>query len=145
MTASPAHCQVLPSESFPKVPLLQLPHTNVTWSEQLEDESSKKSSQASTARKAEQKARESVSMYLEDANKTMQIVEALRERQAAEGCPHVFTDLADLVHACCNPLVHQDYDTRWHLDIYSSMSPGMHVVVMQMCKCCAKQLLVMLD
>ena len=105
MTDWPPHIQVLPSESFSKVPLLQLSHTGVTWSEQLEDESNKRSSQASTARKAEHKARESVSMYLEDANKTMQIVEALRERQAAEGCTQIFAVLADLVHACCNLVV----------------------------------------
>ena len=70
-------------ESQPKVPPLQLSHTGVTWREQLEDESVKQPSivsHASSAKKADYKARESVSMYLEDADKTMQIVEALRER-----------------------------------------------------------------
>ena len=60
-----------------------LPHTGVTWSEQLDSEPAKGSltSQASAAKKAIFKGRESVSMYLEDANKTMQVVNALRERQ----------------------------------------------------------------
>lgn len=75
--------QASAAESRPEVPPLQLPHTGVTWSEQLEDESAKRSTlatQASSAKKADYKARQSVSMYLEDANKTMQVVEALRER-----------------------------------------------------------------
>lgn len=55
----------------------------MTWSEQLDGEPAKGSltSQASAVKKAVFKGRESVSMYLEDANKTMQVVNALRERQ----------------------------------------------------------------
>lgn len=64
----------------PKVPPLQLPHTGVTWSEQL-DKASSLVPQASSAKRAEYKGRESVSTYLEDAAKTMQVVTALRERQ----------------------------------------------------------------
>ena len=69
--------------SSAKVPSLLLPHTGVTWSEQLDGEPAKDSlsSQASSAKKAVFKGRESVSMYLEDANKTMQVITALRERQ----------------------------------------------------------------
>ena len=75
--------QELPWGSTAKVPPLLLPHTGVTWSEQVDGEPAKGSltSQASAAKKAVFKGRESVSMYLEDANKTMQVVNALRERQ----------------------------------------------------------------
>ena len=69
------------------MPLLQLQHTGVTWSEQLDDEPTSKDSlahQAQIAKRGEYKARESVSMYLEDANKTLQVVEALRERRATK-------------------------------------------------------------
>ena len=71
------------SEASPKVPPLLLPHTGVTWSEQVDGELAKDSltSQASSAKKATYKGRESVSMYIEDASKTMQVINALRERQ----------------------------------------------------------------
>ncbi|KAL3160629.1 hypothetical protein ABBQ32_010553 [Trebouxia sp. C0010 RCD-2024] len=71
---------VLPAEVAPKVPPLQLPHTGVTWSEQL-DKAGSLVPQASSAKRAQYKGRESVSMYLEDAAKTMQVVTALRDRQ----------------------------------------------------------------
>lgn len=72
--------QAFPAAMTPKVPPLQLPHTGVTWSEQLAKTNSL-APQASSTKRAEYKGRESVSMYLEDANKTMQVVTALRERR----------------------------------------------------------------
>ena len=76
------------------MPRLLLPHTGVTWSEQLDGPpQGTLDTQASSARKAAFKGRESVSMYLEDANKTMQVVAALRERQV-----FIWSPLADVVY-----------------------------------------------
>ena len=67
----------------PLVPPLQLPHSGVTWSHQLDGNTLRKSSlatQPSSANKTAFKARESVSMYVDDDNKTLQVVEALRQK-----------------------------------------------------------------
>ena len=67
----------------PLVPPLQLPHSGVTWSHQLDGDTLRKNSlatQPSSAIKAAFKARESVSMYVDDGSKTMQVVEALRQK-----------------------------------------------------------------
>ncbi|DBA68532.1 TPA: hypothetical protein ACH3X2_013596 [Trebouxia sp. C0005] len=69
------------------VPPLQLPHSGVTWSHQLDGDTLRKSSlalQPSSAKQAAFKARESVSMYVDDGNKTMQVVEALRQKVGSE-------------------------------------------------------------
>ena len=59
------------------MPPLQLPHSGVTWSHQLDGDTIRKSGLAA---QRTFKARESVSMYVDDGSKTMQVVEALRHK-----------------------------------------------------------------
>ncbi|DBA89235.1 TPA: hypothetical protein ACH3X1_016380 [Trebouxia sp. C0004] len=84
MEITPAEVAV--RQPAPLVPPLQLP-PGVTWSHQLDGDALRKSSlatQPSSANKAAFKAMESVSMYVDDGNKTMQVVEALRQKVGSE-------------------------------------------------------------
>ena len=75
--------QAASTSAAPIVPPLQLPHSGVTWSEQLAGDTSRESGlagQPSSSSKAAYKATASVSMYVDDGSKSLQVVEALREK-----------------------------------------------------------------
>ncbi len=70
-------------DAAPLVPPLQLVHSGVTWSHQLDGDTIRRgglATQPSSAIKADYKARESVSMYLEDNTQSLQVVEALQQK-----------------------------------------------------------------
>ena len=79
MSAAP---QATGMGAVPDSPPLKLPHSGVTWSQQLDGDTLVRPGLASQpdSSKTTYKARESVSMYLEDGSRTMQVVEALREK-----------------------------------------------------------------